>query len=167
MGGAPNEGGVMWRGGGARHPIGGHPMGADIQRGGEGGTQGGGGDTWGGWGWRMGVCPSPPPLPPHLLRRSAAGEEVAIIVAVQGDVEHSRVAVESLLGAIAVVDVLQTRGGHTTQQHNTHDPPPPCPPTPSLAALTQSTMRMRPTLSFCCSSLAEMATELKKQKPLF
>ena len=87
-------------------------------------TRGGaGGGAW------VSVFP-PPPLPPHLLRRSAAGEEVAIIVAVQGDVEHSWVAVESLLGAIAVVDVLQTRGGHTTQQHNTHDPPPPCPPSP-------------------------------------
>lgn len=27
-------------------------------------------------------------------------------------------------------------------------------------------MRILPTLSFCWSSLAEMATELKKQKPL-
>lgn len=35
-----------------------------------------------------------------------------------------------------------------------------------LSPLTQSTMRILPTLSRCCSSLAEMATELKKQKPL-
>lgn len=32
--------------------------------------------------------------------------------------------------------------------------------------LTQSTMRILLTPSFCCSSLAVMATELKKQKPL-
>lgn len=50
---------------------------------------------------------------------------------------------------------------------------PPHPPTGSprpvglpLFPLTQSTMRILPTLSRCCSSLAEMATELKKQKPL-
>lgn len=32
--------------------------------------------------------------------------------------------------------------------------------------LTQSTIRIFPTPSFCCSSLAAMATELKKQNPL-
>lgn len=34
------------------------------------------------------------------------------------------------------------------------------------AFLTQSTMRILPTLSFCWRSLAAIATELKKQKPL-
>lgn len=119
-----------------------------------GGTQWGG-DTRGGMGVTQGI---PPPL--HLLGRSAAREEVAIIVAVQGDVEHSGVAVEGLLGAVPMVDVLQDGGGSHTRTT------PPFVPPPGPAALTQSTMRIRPTLSFCCSSLAEMATELKKQNPL-
>lgn len=113
-------------------------------------------DTRGGMGVTQGI---PPPL--HLLGRSAAREEVAIIVAVQGDVEHSGVAVEGLLGAVPMVDVLQDGGGS-----HTRTTPPFVPPPPGPAALTQSTMRIRPTLSFCCSSLAEMATELKKQNPL-
>lgn len=83
---------------------GGHPM---------------GGDTRGGMGVTQGI---PPPL--HLLGRSAAREEVAIIVAVQGDVEHSGVAVEGLLGAVPMVDVLQDGGGVT----HTHDPPLCAPP---------------------------------------
>lgn len=50
--------------------------------------------------------------------------------------------------------------------HTASGPPPgPLLGVPSCP-LTQSTMRIRPTLSFCCRSLAEMATELKKQKPL-
>lgn len=42
----------------------------------------------------------------HLGRRPAAGEEVAIVVAMQRDVEDAWVAVEDFLGAVAMVDVL-------------------------------------------------------------
>lgn len=42
----------------------------------------------------------------HLSRRPAAGEEVAVVVAMQRDVEHAGVVVEDFLGAVAVVDVL-------------------------------------------------------------
>lgn len=42
----------------------------------------------------------------HLSRRPAAGEEVAVVVAMQRDVEHAGVIVEDFLGAVAVVDVL-------------------------------------------------------------
>lgn len=43
----------------------------------------------------------------HLIGRSAAWEEVPIIVAVDGHVEDAGVVVEGLLGAVAVVNVLQ------------------------------------------------------------
>ena len=42
----------------------------------------------------------------YLIHGPAAGEEVAIIMAMQGDVEHTGVLVEGLLGAVAVVNVL-------------------------------------------------------------
>lgn len=43
----------------------------------------------------------------YLLRSSTARKEVSIIVAVEGDVEDVGVAVEGLLGAVAMVNVLQ------------------------------------------------------------
>lgn len=42
-----------------------------------------------------------------LVRRSATGEEVAVIVAVDGHVEDAGVVVEGLLRAVAVVNVLR------------------------------------------------------------
>lgn len=42
----------------------------------------------------------------HLSRWTAAGEEVASVVAMQRDVEDAWVAVEDFLGAVAMVDVL-------------------------------------------------------------
>lgn len=42
----------------------------------------------------------------HLVSGPAAGEEVPIIVTVQGDVENVGVPVEDLLGPIAVVNIL-------------------------------------------------------------
>lgn len=43
----------------------------------------------------------------YLLRSSTAGKEVSIVVAMEGDVEDVGVAVEGLLGAVAMVNVLQ------------------------------------------------------------
>ncbi len=43
----------------------------------------------------------------YLLRSSTAGKEVPIIVAMEGDVEDVGVTVEGLLGAVAMVNVLQ------------------------------------------------------------
>lgn len=43
----------------------------------------------------------------YLLGSAAAGEEVAVVVAVEGDVEDVGVAVEGLLGAVAMVNVLR------------------------------------------------------------
>lgn len=43
---------------------------------------------------------------PHLVGGAAAREEVAVVVAVQRDVEDARVAVEGLLGPVAVVHIL-------------------------------------------------------------
>lgn len=43
----------------------------------------------------------------YLLRRSAARKEVSIVVAMEGDVEDVVVSVEGLLGAVAMVNVLQ------------------------------------------------------------
>lgn len=48
--------------------------------------------------------------PLYLLRRPAAREEVAVVVAVEGDVEDVGVAVEGLLGPVPVVDVLRGTG---------------------------------------------------------
>lgn len=42
----------------------------------------------------------------YLIHGPTAGEEVAIIMAMQGDVEHTGVLVEGLLGAIAMVNIL-------------------------------------------------------------
>lgn len=42
----------------------------------------------------------------YLIRGPAAGEEVAVVVAMQGDVQHTGVLVEGLLGAVAVVNIL-------------------------------------------------------------
>lgn len=53
--------------------------------------------------------------PPHLIRRSAAREEVAIIVAVQRNVENTGVCVERLLGAVAMMNILMV-----TQHNRTH-----------------------------------------------
>lgn len=61
------------------------------------------------------VCPVPPqrlpaaPLthPTYLVRSPAAREEVAIVVAVEGHVQDAGVAVESLLGPVSMVHVLQ------------------------------------------------------------
>ena len=43
----------------------------------------------------------------YLLRSSTARKEVSIVVAMQGDVEDVGVTVEGLLGAVAMVNVLQ------------------------------------------------------------
>lgn len=48
----------------------------------------------------------------HLVRRSAAGEEVPVVVAVDGHVEDAGVVVEGLLGAVAVVNVLQPQAAN-------------------------------------------------------
>lgn len=45
----------------------------------------------------------------YLIHSPAAWEEVAIVMAMQGDVEHSGVLVEGLLGAVAVVNILRGR----------------------------------------------------------
>lgn len=42
----------------------------------------------------------------YLIHSPAAREEVAIVMAMKGDVEHTGVLVEGLLGAIAVVNIL-------------------------------------------------------------
>ena len=42
-----------------------------------------------------------------LCWTSAAGEEVAIVVAMERDVQHVGVIVENLLGAVAMVNVLR------------------------------------------------------------
>lgn len=47
-----------------------------------------------------------PPGASHLVGGPAAGEEVPIIVTVQGDVENVGVPVEDLLGPIAMVNIL-------------------------------------------------------------
>lgn len=69
----------------------------------------------------------------------------------------------------------RSRGGCPAGHRQRQGPPSLChgvptawgsPHPPPWGGLTQSTMRILPTLSFCWSSLAEMATELKKQKPL-
>lgn len=68
-------------------------------------------------GWtrpRRSPCPSAGHAPrapapgrrPHLVGGAAAREEVAVVVAVQRDVEDARVAVEGLLGPVAVVHIL-------------------------------------------------------------
>lgn len=42
----------------------------------------------------------------YLVYSPTAREEVAIVMAMQGDVEHTGVLVEGLLGAIAMVNIL-------------------------------------------------------------
>lgn len=46
-----------------------------------------------------------------LVRRSAAREEVAVVIAVDGHVEDAGVVVEGLLGAVAMVNVLKPQAG--------------------------------------------------------
>lgn len=58
----------------------------------------------------------------NLLRGSAAREEVSVVVAMQGDVEHVGITVEGLLAAIAMMDVLQER--RTPSDTLTHPSPP-------------------------------------------
>lgn len=43
-----------------------------------------------------------------LVRGAAAGEEVSVVVAVQRQVEDAGVGVEGLLGAVAMVNILDT-----------------------------------------------------------
>ncbi len=43
----------------------------------------------------------------YLLRSSTAWEKVSIIVAMEGNIEDIGVTVEGLLGAVAMVNVLQ------------------------------------------------------------
>lgn len=43
----------------------------------------------------------------YLLRSSTAREEVSIIVAMKGNVEDTGITVKSLLGAVAMVNILQ------------------------------------------------------------
>lgn len=52
---------------------------------------------------------------PYLFRSPRARKEVAIVIAMQGDVEHGGVIVECLLSAIAMVNVLEGRGGSSWQ----------------------------------------------------
>jgi len=47
---------------------------------------------------------------PHLIRCPAAREEVAVIIATEGQIENVGVAVERLLGAVTMVNVLATTG---------------------------------------------------------
>lgn len=42
----------------------------------------------------------------YLIHSPTAWEEVAIVMAMQGDVEHTGVLVEGLLGAVAMVNIL-------------------------------------------------------------
>lgn len=42
-----------------------------------------------------------------LIRSAAARKEVPIVVAVQRQIQHVRITVESLLGAVAMVNVLK------------------------------------------------------------
>lgn len=42
----------------------------------------------------------------YLIHSPTAWEEVAVVMAMQGDVEHAGVLVEGLLGAVAVVNIL-------------------------------------------------------------
>lgn len=42
----------------------------------------------------------------YLIHSSTAWEEVAVVMAMQGDVEHTRILVEGLLGAVAMVNIL-------------------------------------------------------------
>lgn len=44
----------------------------------------------------------------HLGWRPAAGEEVPVVVAMERDVEDAGVSVEDVLGAVAMVNVLET-----------------------------------------------------------
>lgn len=46
----------------------------------------------------------------YLLHSPAAREEVAIVMAMQGDVEHTGVLVEGVLGAIAMMNILWEMG---------------------------------------------------------
>lgn len=43
----------------------------------------------------------------HLIGCAAAGEEIAVVIAMNRQVENIRVIVEGLLGAVAVVNVLK------------------------------------------------------------
>lgn len=42
----------------------------------------------------------------YLIHSPTAREKVAIVMAMQGDVEHTGVLVEGLLGAVAMVNIL-------------------------------------------------------------
>lgn len=48
--------------------------------------------------------------PAHLVWRPTAREEVAIVIAVKGDIEDVGIVVEGLLGSISVVHVLGEQG---------------------------------------------------------
>lgn len=43
----------------------------------------------------------------YLLRSSTAREEVSIVIAMKGDIEDVGITVEGLLGAIAMMNILQ------------------------------------------------------------
>lgn len=47
----------------------------------------------------------------YLLHSPTAREEVATVMAMQGDVEHTGVLVEGVLGAIAMMNILWEMGG--------------------------------------------------------
>lgn len=49
----------------------------------------------------------------HLVRCSASREEVAVVIAMYRQVKDVGVVVESLLGAVAVVNILQSDSKHT------------------------------------------------------
>lgn len=49
----------------------------------------------------------------YLFWRPAAREEVPVVVAMEGDVQHVGVVVEGLLGAVTVVNVLNGGGGES------------------------------------------------------
>lgn len=81
----------------------------------------------------QGALARPPPKaldtherPTHLIGCPAAREEVAVIVAVQGDVEDARVAVEGLLGPVAMVHVLRAEDWLRTGCARTCPSPSPC-----------------------------------------
>ena len=58
----------------------------------------------------------------HLIRRTAAGEEVPVVIAMDGQVEDIGVVVEGLLGAVAMVNIL--RGGKQSSTHSLNSPRP-------------------------------------------
>ena len=58
----------------------------------------------------------------YLIHSPTAREEVAVVMAMKGDVQHSGVLVEGLLGAVAMVNILGGRGGSIRRNGPGSDP---------------------------------------------